>query len=78
MSKDLDLSIFCENIVFLRKHNNYSKTKMAKLLGTSIKSLNSIENGKVPKKLGCRILDNIYINFGILPKEIFLPLSKKH
>ena len=47
---------FCDNIAILRKRNNLSYSKMAKILHTSVKSLKSIENGVVPKRVSVDIV----------------------
>jgi len=41
----------CRNISYLRKKHNLSKSKMAKILGISVKSLNLIESGVIPSRL---------------------------
>ncbi len=59
------------NIVWLRKHYNLSKNKMAKILGISVYSLNKIENGVFPPKLTVKIFENLQTHFNIHPKNIF-------
>ena len=44
---------------------------MAKLIGVGISTLNIIENGKIPKRLSCRVLVRIHSVFGIKPQNMF-------
>ncbi len=67
--------VFCQNILALRKKYQLTQVKMAELLGISIKSLRSLERGKIPPKLSCKILFNIYEVFGVFPGDMFSPLK---
>ncbi len=49
----------------------YFKKHMAELLGIGIASLNKMENGEMPKRLGVEIVFKIYDVFKILPKNQF-------
>lgn len=49
---DNEIDIFLKNISYLRKHNKLSKRKMAEILGIGVKSLNKIENGELPPRIG--------------------------
>ena len=66
-----DIRIFCENIKAIRKNKMLSKRKMANLLGISVYSLNIIESGKLPRRLGIEIIYNINSSLGISPNELF-------
>ena len=46
---------FCKNIKNLRISNNLSKKDMAQRLGISIRTLNIIESGELPKRLSTKI-----------------------
>lgn len=70
MSMEKEVHIFCENVKYLRSANNLSKTAMAKKMGVCRKTLESIEQGIVPKKMTCKVLFNIYTNFGIEPPDM--------
>ena len=59
--------IFCRNIAWLRKKHGLSKKEMAKILGIGLHSLNNIEMGEMPPRLGYSILLTVYQQFGILP-----------
>ncbi len=54
-----------DNIINLRKNNNYTKTAFAKLMGVSLKTLNRIENGDVPSFITLRSLAKVQHKFGI-------------
>ncbi len=61
---------FCKNVKIIREQNHLSKKEMAKILGIGLKSLSSIENGKIPPRLKAEVLIKIYRYFGILPSEM--------
>jgi len=61
----------CRNISYLRKKHNLSKSKMAKILGISVKSLNLIESGVIPSRLNCDVLYRLYFHFNISIKKMF-------
>lgn len=64
---------FCGNIVALRKKYHLTQAEMAEVLGISVKSLRSLEKGKIPPRLNCSILFNIYKSFDIFPSDMFSP-----
>lgn len=66
-----ELQNLLHNIVWIRHKNGITKKKMAKILGISMKSLNRIENGEMPSRLGASTVINIYRTFGIKPKTLF-------
>jgi len=53
------------NIVWLRKHHGLSKQEMAKLLKLGAKSMDQIESGHVPLRMGVNTLFQIWKHFGI-------------
>ena len=61
---------FLHNIAWLRKHHGLSKKRMAEVLGVGVGSLNKIENGEMPSRLGVRVFLRIYAYFGIRPKDL--------
>ena len=65
------LDIFLWNVAWLRKQHGLSKKMMAQLLGISVRSLNLIESGVVPKRLDVSVLLMIRDRFGIQPKDLF-------
>ncbi|MBE6999750.1 MAG: helix-turn-helix domain-containing protein [Clostridia bacterium] len=58
------------NIVFLRKHFGISRKRMAKLLGIGVTTLQKLEQGILPPRLGVDIFFHIQRNFGIAPVTI--------
>lgn len=68
---DTELEIFQNNIKYLRKKENLSKKDMAKLLQISVSSLNKIESGTMPERLGIGIVFRIQQVFGVHPREQF-------
>ncbi len=71
MKEDRGLEYFCSNIKHLREREGLSKTKMAKILQISPKTLMAIESGILPPRLDCRVLLRIQRQFGIKPAELF-------
>lgn len=71
MKETREMEIFLKNVMWLREHYGISKKHMAELLGIGIASLNKIENGEMPKRLGVEIVFKIYDVFKILPKNQF-------
>lgn len=65
------IKFFCKNLKSLRINNNLSQAEMAKRLKLSVRTLSTIENGKLPFSVKHDVLLRIYENFGILPSEIF-------
>lgn len=60
-----ELENFMYNIAWLRKHYGLSKRKMAELLDIGLWSLNQIEKGIMPPRLGVDILFALRKNFGL-------------
>lgn len=71
-----EINNLIENIIYLRKKNNFSKKLMAEKLGVSTYSLNIIENGRIPDGVSVELLLNIEKEFGILPSQQFIKLEK--
>ena len=61
---------FLHNIAWLRKYYGLSKKRMAEVLGIGAGTLNKIENGEMPPRLGAGIFLRIYHNFGIRPSDL--------
>ena len=59
------------NIKWLRQHNGLSKKQMTDILGVSLKTLNKIERGEMPPRLGASVLYNISVHFGISSSKQF-------
>ena len=64
-----ELKNFCRNVAWLRKQNGLSKREMAKRLGIGIATLDKIERGEFPSRMGIEVLFSIQKHFGISPKH---------
>ncbi len=62
---------FCKNIKNLRISNNLSKKEMAQRLGVSVRTLNIIESGELPKRLSTKIIFTIVDNFNVRAEDLF-------
>ena len=67
--------ILCQNICYLRKRHGLTKSRMAAIMGIGVKSLTMLENGSIPKRLGCDVLWNISRYFHVSIKDLFLPME---
>lgn len=76
MTTDEQISVFCNNVKFLRKKHGLSKKEMAKRLHIGVRMLSKLESGIVSDRLGADILVWIHMEFGILPSQQFLPLEE--
>lgn len=65
-----EMKNFAYNIAWLRKEHGYSKKKMAKILNIGIGSLNKLENGEIPPRMDIQPMINVWLHFGIHPKEL--------
>lgn len=66
-----EFAVFCHNLVFLRRQHGYSKKRMAKILGIGIRTLDRLERGEMPPRLGTNILAAVHAYFGITPSRQF-------
>ena len=66
-----ELTLFMKNVSALRKSYGYTKSRMANILGISVKTLNKIEACEFPSRLTVNIIYNLHKHFGILPKNMF-------
>ena len=65
--QDNQLLNFAHNVTVLRREKGLSKTAMARLLHTSVRTINRLEGGEFPGGLGVEILFYVYEHFSILP-----------
>lgn len=72
-----EMQYFFHNIRVLRKQHQLSKTKMAKILGISVSTLNKLENGEMPPRLNMSVFYRIHRHFGITPSEILSAPQKE-
>ena len=76
MRKESWKQILCQNIGYLRKKNNLSRTQMAKIMGVTIKTLDSIERGVIPQRTNINLLYNLHRYFDIPMQDLLEPLEK--
>ena len=67
ISTDHELANFMYNVAYLRRKHGLSRSRMAAILGISVKTLDHIEQGDFPKNLPAEVLFHILRWFGILP-----------
>lgn len=67
----IEIANYTYNVKWLREHHHLTKKQMAKILDISISSLNKLESGTIPPRLGIKIIINIYNNFGIYSEDMF-------
>ena len=78
MTTDKELAIFCHNIRVLRKNHGLSRTTMARRIHVSLKTLDSLESGVFPNRIGIGILANAEQAFGIsVPEQLSVLLPEK-
>jgi len=66
---DREFKNFIYNLCKLRKLHKLPKCKMAKILGISVNTLNKIESGQFPERLGVEVLFRVWDYFGVEPKD---------
>ena len=62
--------ILLHNILWLRAHYGYSKTRMAKILKVGIGTIDQIEKGILPPRLSAEIIFHLQSHFGIRPADL--------
>lgn len=67
---DSQLFNFAHNITVLRQQHGLSKTAMAKLLHTSVRTLTRMENQEVPRGIGTELLYHAAEQFGFRAYEL--------
>ena len=69
---------FAHNVKWLRSHYEFSKEKMAKILGISVDMLKEIENNEIPIDLTVEVIPNISKFFLVEPQDLMrIHLDKK-
>ncbi len=66
-----EIAILLNNVSILRRTNNLSQKEMAKKLNIGVHTLNKIENGELPKRLGVKTLFLIEKHFNIPASMLF-------
>ena len=64
------LEIFMSNVIWLRRHYGFSRSKMAAILKIHVSTLDKIERHSFPPRLDVHILYQIYTNFGYTPSQM--------
>ena len=75
MANTDDRQIFCNNVKQLRINKRLTQREMAKLLKIGVNSLRQLEQGKIPPRMNCEIILNIYRAFDLSPHQQFSPLN---
>lgn len=70
-----ELTVFCENVRFLRKKYGYSKERMAKVCGVNKQTLTKIEQMIMPPRLRINVIFNICWHFRLQPYQLFRTLE---
>ncbi len=70
-----EYKILLDNIVWLRKHYEFSIERMADIMGISIEMLNEVENGKLPDELTVEAISNMQDFFRIEPQILLVKNS---
>ncbi len=65
---------FCMNVRSLRLLHKLSQKEMAQALGIGVKSLQKIEAGEIPPRLGADVLFAIHNRFRIPISNLFKPM----
>lgn len=68
---DKEMDIFMCNVVWLRKHHGFSKREMAKCLEIGVGTLNKLERGEIPPRMGCKIFFAVSARFGVSLRNQF-------
>ena len=69
MSSNNDFQNICANIRDLRTTHGLSRTVMARKLGITVKTLDLLESGIMPRRCTVRLLYNIQKNFAVSPYD---------
>jgi len=67
---DQFLERFCRNVRAVRLHHGLSISQMAEILELTDHLLVLLESGVVTEEMDIRILEQIFIHFGILPNQL--------
>ena len=70
-NSNIQLHTFCCNVAYLRLSYGKTKKEMAAIMGVSVKTLNAIEGGVVPKRFRSRSLLQLCSAFQLLPSKLF-------
>lgn len=68
-----ELRSFMQNLVWLRHQQGFSKSRMARLLNISAKTINRIENGEFPSGLSIMVIIRASSVFHVAAEKLFDP-----
>lgn len=67
---NISWQIFVYNIVWLRKHYEFSEEKMAEIMEISVDLLKQVESGQGADELSAEVVYKIHNFFGVLPNVL--------
>ena len=78
MTVQEEKAIFCENVKCLREKEGLTRRELAARLGIGVRSLARLERGEIPPRLNVGVVIKISREFGIHPKELFMPNAEEN
>ena len=63
MNIEKETAVLSANVKYLRAHYHLTKAEMAGIMGVCLKTLSTLENGEMPKKLKCDALIRLSTHF---------------
>ena len=77
MTVEEQSQIVCHNIRVLRRKHGLSRTAMARRIHVTLKTLDSMEAGVIPDRIGILFLYHVMQAFGISPQNMLMvPLQE--
>lgn len=73
MKKTNEFLYFSQHVRRIRREQKITQKEKANRLGISVNTLSMIERGILPPRLSCEILFRMQDQFGIQPKDLFMP-----
>lgn len=70
ISVEKEMKNFLHNLLWLKNHYNFSKEKMAEILGISVEIWEEVELEKIPTSLTGDVFYKIKENFDINPSDM--------
>lgn len=67
---DAQLINLTHNLTFLRRQHGLTKTAMARLLHTSVRTITRLENNEIPHRLSASVLFYAHMHFLIPPHKL--------
>lgn len=66
-----EIEAFCGNVRRLRAENGLSKEEMAEVMDVDNKTLNELEEGRLPHTLGVEVLVHLSQHFSLTVDQLF-------